>query len=77
LTANPDEEPNIFSPSFSGEPTQIMRRNSSNTWVLIVFIFAEFLSSYLLSIQHEYYLFVTSNSGVEELAFLSQTGRKL
>jgi hypothetical protein len=40
----------FFSPSiFWRTHSNLCAVNSSNTWVLIVFIFVEFLSSYLLS----------------------------
>jgi hypothetical protein len=42
LTSNPEEQ-NIF------PPLKLCDVTSSNTWVLIVFIFVEFLSSYPLS----------------------------
>jgi hypothetical protein len=47
-TSNPEEQ-NIFSVDFLANPLKLCDVNSSNTWVLIVFIFVIFLSSYLLS----------------------------
>jgi hypothetical protein len=39
----------LFTVDFLANPLKLCAVNSSNTWVLIVFIFVEFMSSYLLS----------------------------
>jgi hypothetical protein len=48
LMSNPEEQ-NVFTVDFLANPLKLCDVNSSNTWVLIVFIFVVFLSSYLLS----------------------------